>query len=229
MVIAMQEEKTEGIVLRSQDYKERHRIITLFSPQGLISLIVKNISRKNARLLSLTTPFSHGEYVYQYGKSDLFNYCDGTLLDDHLHLRQSLKSLKAAGTLANAILASQMAGKPAPALFALYRSYHKQIRHFDEPAPLLASFFLKLLKHEGLISISLQCANCGTAPALCLSSGESFCSQHTEAGSIAFSPAEWEMLLALEQVQQFSALRTLELSPSLTHKIQALFLSRTES
>ena len=41
----MQEEKIEGIVLRSQDYQERHRIITLFSPQGLISLIVKSTLR----------------------------------------------------------------------------------------------------------------------------------------------------------------------------------------
>src|ERR1700722_12761585 len=156
----MQEEKTEGVVLRSQDYKERHRIITLFSPLGLISMIVKSISRKNARLLSLTTPFSHGEYIYYQGRSDLLNYCDGTLLDDHLYLRQNLKLLQAAGTLANAILSSQMAGKPAPALFALYKSYHKQIRHFEEPAPLLASFILKLLKHEGLLSISSHCASC---------------------------------------------------------------------
>src|SRR5579862_3366288 len=150
----MHEEKTEGIVLRSQDYNERHRIITLFSPLGLISLIVKNISRKNASLLTLTTPFSHGEYLYSQGRSDLFKYHDGSLLDDHLGLRQNLKSLQAAGVLANAILTSQMAGKPAPALFALYKSYHKQVCHFDDPSPLIASFILKLLKHEGLLSLS---------------------------------------------------------------------------
>jgi len=225
----MQEEKTEGVVLRSQDYKERHRIITLFSPLGLISMIVKSISRKNARLLSLTTPFSHGEYIYYQGRSDLLNYCDGTLLDDHLYLRQNLKLLQAAGTLANAILSSQMAGKPAPALFALYKSYHKQIRHFEEPAPLLASFILKLLKHEGLLSISSHCASCDTTSACFLSHGESFCSQHAEQGAIAFSPSEWEILLALENAQQFSSLRVLQFSPLFVQKIQALFLSRTDS
>ena len=89
----MHEEKTEGIVLRSQDYKERHRIITLFTPLGLISLIVKGISRKNSHLLTLTTPFSHGEYIYRQGRSDLFRFHDGAVLDDHFDLRQSLRFL----------------------------------------------------------------------------------------------------------------------------------------
>jgi DNA repair protein RecO (recombination protein O) len=136
----MHEEKTEGIVLRSQDYKEHHRIITLFSPLGLINLIVKGISRKNTRLLMLTTPFSHGEYIYRQGRSDLLNFHDGTVLNDHLILRQSLKSLQTAGTLANAILTSQMNGKPAPVLFTLYKSYHRQACRFDDPMPLLGSF-----------------------------------------------------------------------------------------
>jgi DNA repair protein RecO (recombination protein O) len=222
----MNEEKTEGIVLRSQDFKERDRIITLFSPQGLISLIVKSISRKNARLLSLTTPFSHGEFIYRQSSSELFRFHDGTVLDDHLILRQNLKSLQTAGALANAILSSQMAGKPAPALFVLYKFYHKQISHFADPAPLLASFYLKLLKHEGLLSISSHCASCEKKTAHLLYNGESMCSQHNIQDAMHFSSSEWETLLSLDGAQQFSALRTLSLSPLFSQKINALFFSR---
>jgi DNA repair protein RecO (recombination protein O) len=224
----MQEEKIEGIVLRSQDYQERHRIITLFSPQGLISLIVKSISRKNARLLALTTPFSHGEYICRQGRSELLSFHDGTLLNDHLALRESLKALQAAGALAHAILTSQMPGKPAPALFALYRSYHKQVPSFDDPAPLLASFYLKLLKHEGLLSSSTCCSNCGESTARFLHHGESYCANHADPSAMAFSPSEWETLLFLDDAHQFSALRTLSLPPSLLQKIQTLFLSRLD-
>ncbi len=192
-------DKTEGIVLRSQDYKERHRLITLFTPQGLISLIVKSISRKNTRLLSLTTPFCHGEYHFRRGQSELLRFLDGTILDDHFHLRQSLASLQTAGALANAILTSQMASKPAPALFALYRSFHNQVPHFSDPTILLASFQLKLLKHEGLFAID---APCETLP---------------------FSPTEWDTILSLDAVQQFSALRNLNVPPPLAQKIQTLF------
>lgn len=220
------EEKTEGIVLRSQDFKERHRIITLFSPRGLISLIVKNISRRNTRLLTLTTPFSHGEFIYYQGTSELLRFHDGTLLDDHLILRQNLKSLQTAGALANAILSSQMASKPSPALFVLYKSYHKQIPCFEDPTPLLASFYLKLLKHEGLLSISPHCASCEKNPAHLLYNGESICSHHQIQDPIDFSSNEWETLLSLDNAQQFSILRTLSLSPLFFQKINTVFLSR---
>jgi len=222
----MHEEKTEGIVLRSQDYKEHHRIITLFSPLGLINLIVKSISRKNAHLLTLTTPFSHGEYIYHQGRSDLFRFHDGSVLDDHFSLRQNLRFLQTAGALANAILTSQMFGKPAPALFALYKSYHKQVCYSADPAPLLTSFYLKLLKHEGLLSISPDCASCKVATAQSLHNGESFCSQHAEQGATSFSSSEWEAILTLDRAQRFSALRAIILPPLLLQKIQTLFYLR---
>ena len=196
----MQEEKTDGIVLRSQDYKERHRIITLFTPEGLMSLIVRGISRKNARLLSLTTPFCHGEYHYIKGRSELMFFRDGSVIDDHLHLRQSLKALQTAGSLAHAILSSQMAGKPAPALFALYKSYHGQVAQFNlenDPEILLSSFYLKLLKYEGYLNIS-----------------------HEEE---PFSPSEWQLILTLEGALQFSTLRNLSVPPHFCKKIHALF------
>lgn len=224
----MHEEKTEGIVLRSQDYKERHRIITLFTPQGLTSLIVRGISRKNARLLTLTSPFCHGEYLYRKGHSELLSFRDGAVLDDHFHLRSSLKSLQTAGSLATAILTSQLPGKPAHALFTLYKLYHKHIAHFQEPDALIASFYLKLLKHEGLLSLSPTCASCDN-PSHRLREGESFCSQHSMANDIPFSLPEWDLLLALDNCSQFSILRSLSLSPHLAQKIHSLFLSRLNS
>jgi DNA repair protein RecO (recombination protein O) len=222
----MHEEKTEGIVLRSQDFKERHRIITLYSPEGLISLIVKNISRKNTRLLSLTTPFTLAEYHYRRGQSELLSFHDGTLLDDHLILRQSYTSLQAAGALANAILSSQMPGKSSPALFVLYKSYHKQVPGFTDPAALIASFYLKLLKHEGHLTISPHCAICDNTASRFLHEGESLCSKHPAQDAFHFSPAEWELLLTLDNAQQFSILRSLTLPPTFSQKINALFLSR---
>lgn len=222
----MHTEKVEGIVLRSQDFKERHRIITLFTAQGLISLIVKHISRKNTRLLALTTPFCHGEYLFQRSPLGLPRFQDGSILDDHMDLRQNFGFLQTAGTLAQTILTSQMPDKPAPTLFALYKSYHKQVPCFPDPMPLLASFSLKLLKHEGLLTISSQCTSCEVAPARLLQDGESVCPQHSLQEALPFSDAEWESLLVLSNAQQFSTLRSLTMLPSLSQKIQTLFQSR---
>lgn len=211
----MQEEKTEGIVLRSQDYKERHRIITLFTPEGRLSLIVRGISRKNTRLLSLTTPFCHGEYLYRRGHSELLSFRDGTILDDHYSLRNSLKSLQVAGALANAVLTSQMADKPAPALFSLYKSYHNQVPHFSNPEVLLASFQLKLLKHDGLLNTASYCSEDDDNSAFIL--------QEEADHGFDFSRSEKEHLWALDSALQFSSLRDFQLSPLLAQKIDAYF------
>ena len=215
----MEIEKIEGIVLRSQDYKESHRIITLFTPEGLISLIVRGISRKNSRLLTLTTPFCNAEYLYRKTHSELLSFRDGTVLDDHLSLRHSLASLQLAGSLANAILTSQMAGKPAPALYLLYKAYHKQASHFPNPGALLASFYLKLLKYEGHLTLSPHCAQCGSPNPSRLYEGESFCSC-TPRGLI-FTPSEWQLLLHLDNATHFSSL-DLTIAPSLPQKISTL-------
>ena len=93
------------------------------------------------------------------------------MIDEHLILRNKLSSLQAAGQLAQAILHSQLPGKPTPQLYLLFRAYFKQIHAFEDPANLIVSFKLKLLKHEGLMALSPTCSLCD-APALYLLDGK---------------------------------------------------------
>jgi DNA repair protein RecO (recombination protein O) len=145
-------EKVEGIVLRSLPYREQEKILTLFTAErGLISLIVKKISKKSSHLLALSSLFCQGEFLYEKGNSDLYRFLDGSLLDEHLFLRQNWRYLEAASKLTKALLHSQLPGKPAPHLYALFISYLRQIPHFEEPLGLFASFYLKLLHHEGVL------------------------------------------------------------------------------
>ncbi|MBS0653333.1 MAG: DNA repair protein RecO [Verrucomicrobia bacterium] len=222
-----QEEKAEGIVLRAFDYKDRQRIITVFTQEsGIISLIIKGISKKNFRLLSLSTPFSQVEVHFKKGKTDLFRYVDGTIIDEHLRLREQYAYLQTAGGLAQAILQSQLPGKPAPSLYLLFRSFLKQVPLFDNHATLLASFRLKLLRHEGLLALSPECTHCTDAPARYLLQGESVCALHQAPSAIAFNEEEWGTLNHLESTQQFSKLRSLHIPPHFPDLIAAYFRDR---
>lgn len=150
-------EKSEGIVLRSIDYQDKQKIITLFTPEaGLMSLFMRRISPRNLALLSLATPFSQAEFHYTKGRSDLYGFRDGTLIEGNLHLRGSLSHLQTAGELVQTILLSQLPGKPAPALYALLTTYIKHIPQFEDPSPLIASFYLKVLHHEGLLCLETE-------------------------------------------------------------------------
>ena len=220
----MQEERTLGIVLRSLDYKDSQRIITVFTPIGLLSFIVKGITRRTS-LLALTTPFSEGEFIFRRSRSDLLSFLDGTVNDNHLPLRQRLSSLETAGSLAHAILSSQLDGKSSTDLYQLFRFYLKQVPSFESPSSLLASFQLKLLLHEGLLALSSQCNRC-SKESVFLSKGESLCSAHPLEEGFQFSPEEWTLLLQLEQAKQFSALRALVLTTPLCQKIDVFFKYR---
>jgi len=218
------EEKTEGIVLRSFDYKDHKRIITVFSQEcGLISLITRKIAKNNYRFLSLTTPFSQIEVVFKRGRSELFQLIDGTVLQEHLQLRERYLFLQTAGQLAQAIIRSQMPGKSTPALYLLFRSFLKQIPTFPDLPLLLSAFYLKLLRHEGLIAIAPQCTHCLEQPARFLLNGESLCDQHTTPEAHSFSTEEWNCLLTIDQSQHFSSLSPPHFSSDLAEKISHLF------
>ena len=222
----MKEEKTEGIVLRTLEYKECQRIVTVFTPYaGMISVIVKGISPRKISLLSLCSPFSEVEFLVKRGRSELLFFVDGSVLDAHLQLRLALPSLDSAGQMAQAILASQLSGKPAYEIYYLFRSYLKQIPTFESPTVLLASFQLKLLTLEGLLALSSKCNVCERKSEL-LSHGECLCRLHCTEEQFSFHPDEWASLLTLHHAKHFSELRHLCLHPSLLHKIDTYFKHR---
>lgn len=219
----MKQEKTEGIVLRSFDYKERGRIITVFSSDyGMIDLVAASLSKKKSYLLSLTSPFSQGEFVFTRGKSTLYRFQDGTLINPHAVLRQKLSSLNVASQIIQAIILSQLPGKSALALYQMTLAYLKQVALFEDPSPLIVSFYLKLLKHEGLLQLQKKCSYCDQ-PACGLNQGASICSMHQDSDSLIVTSEEWMDLFILSEARQFQILKQISISPGLLNKIESCF------
>jgi DNA repair protein RecO (recombination protein O) len=219
----MKEERSEGIVLRSVPFKEKERILTLFTPHfGLISLIVKSLNTKSSHLLSLTTPFSQGEFIYKKGRSDLYQFQDGDLHFDHLALRNSLAHLQTAGAIAQAILSSQLPGKPSSALYTLFAAYLRQIPFFTCPHTLASSFYLKMLKHDGILTLQNICMHCAQ-PAAGIYKGESICPIHKGLGAVFFSSMEWPLLLELQNSRSMDSLKKLCVSSELAQTIRKYF------
>ncbi len=220
------EEQTEAIVLRSIKFKEQQRIITLFTKEsGVLSLIVKGVHQKKGSLINLTTPLCRGEFHYRKGPSNLHRFLDGSILDMHLPLRQSYDHLETASLHLQAINISQLPDTPAPILYALCASYLKQLKEFDHPKTLTGSFYLKLLKHEGLIALHSKCHQCN-AVAQTLSEGENLCTMCSMPNSFHFTSEEWDSLLILSSARAFKDLQTVNITNSLFELIQQLFAQR---
>ncbi|MBS0629923.1 MAG: DNA repair protein RecO [Verrucomicrobia bacterium] len=212
----------EGLVLKSIDYKDQQKIITLFTPtRGMISLIVKGISRKKAHLLTLTSPLTQAEYHFAIGRTDLYTFQDGTPINTHLNLRSNLDHLQTATRFAEALLTTQFPGKPAPALYQLLLTYLKVLPNFTDPTALKGSFLLKLLKHDGHLALNQHCSHCDS-PSTHYAMGECFCKSHSPSYAISLAPE----LFILTEARAIAELQALKMNPELMDRIEKMFKER---
>lgn len=158
----METHKTEGVILRAVKYGEKDQILTVFTPEsGLVKLFSRS---QGTRSFSRTSPLTRVEIVYSMGKGTLYPLQQATLLESYPALRQDYRTLQAGCGLLEAVRLSQFVGKSAAPLYLLLTLYLNRLQELPHPEVALMSFYLKILKYEGLLSSS---------PSLSLSEEES--------------------------------------------------------
>jgi DNA repair protein RecO (recombination protein O) len=201
----MKEERSEGIVLRAVPYSDTRRILTVLMPEeGIISLASRVLSPSLAKLAAATTPFSRSEFLYRRGRGEVHRLIDASMLDDHLALRSESKRLECAGEIIQVLLKTQLHGKPTPALYELTKAYLHRMQLSPHPQNLLASFYLKLLKHEGLLRWSNLCASC-EKPVVYFCRGRGTCASHHSLPCHGVNKGEWQMIGTLADSRSFKA------------------------
>lgn len=215
----MTEEKSPGVLLQAIPYLGRKRILKVFTPEGGLITLMAKASLSSA----FSAPFCIAEWVYRKGSREIHSLQEASLIDSLLDLKKDFATLSAAGSMAQDLLRSQLPGKKGNALYTLLCACLSKLPAFANPQILAASFRLKLLLHEGLLSLSPDCSVCGS-PASRLQQGESFCPAHAPHTEFSFSPSDWETLLHLAYSRQFSQLQNLSSAPF--QQIERLFRER---
>lgn len=136
----------EGIVMKTVPYRDRDRVVTLFTEEGLISVMMYRPKAGLAEMLTV------GEYEVEKGKGELWKLKDGYVIRGQRQLCKTIPEMDVAGKMIQAILRTQMPEKATPGLYPFFRAYLSQVCGFKNLPNLLYSFYLKLLKHEGLLS-----------------------------------------------------------------------------
>jgi DNA repair protein RecO (recombination protein O) len=198
----MSHESSKALVLRSLFFKDNQKILTLFSESfGLISLVMKGCSAPFKG--SLSQPFCEAEFFFTKGSSDLRKYQDGSIIDLHLPLRNKLSYLKTASSMIKAVLTSQLPEKHSPHLYALISSFLKQVPLFSFQETLLACFYLKFLRHEGLY--------------------------HKDCTLPSISLEEQQILAKLAYLQSFDELKKEEIPPFLFTYVETFFFDQIKN
>ena len=219
---------TEAIVLKSLEFKEYDKILTLLSPDfGLFSLYVKMGKKKHMQAHALVTPFTRAEYQFTRGRTDLFRFHDGSTLDQHLCLRKSYKTITTAAKMVGAICSSQLPHTEDPALYQLFRVLLGHLTKSEDPAPLLALFYLKLLKHGGTWQEGDCCQRCDkrVEQEFYRFGGELFCQHCAPPPSTIFNSQEHRALGQLCHLTNLALLEGFASPGDLHQKITSLFES----
>lgn len=144
---------TEGVVLRVTPFKEHDQIASLFTLQeGKLQIITSRAGKKSAAPLN---PLMRIEMHLKGASGSLYRVSNYSLLDSYLGLRQQYTLLTNGCMLLKAIDLSQQGQKSAPKLYQLLMFYLNKLHELKQSEVGLSSFYLKILRHEGLFVLRL--------------------------------------------------------------------------
>lgn len=146
----MEEIKLKAIVLSSIDYKEKDKIINLFSlEQGLISANLRGVRSKAAKLKFASQPFCFGDFVL-VKKGATSTVISATAEDNFFELTKDYGAYTKAFTLLEVIKNSLMENQQSPLIFINTLKALKLIAYDKvNPSLVLNKFIVGVLKVLG--------------------------------------------------------------------------------
>lgn len=154
-------EKLEGIVLKTQDYGETHKIVTIFSKRiGKFTALARGAKKTKSRMAAVTQPFIHGEF-FVYLNKGLSTIQQGEVINSNRAVREDI--LKTAFTAYIVELTDKLVDPDEPD-YPLYEQLIKTIswiaEHDDADIPIMM-YELKLYRKGGFAPTVDRCINCG--------------------------------------------------------------------
>lgn len=154
--------RVEGIVIRSMDYGEGNKIITLCTKShGKVGVLVRGAKKVRSRHAAATQLFTYGEYVFFRGMGHIgtLNSCEileaNHLLREQLHLAAYASY---AAELMDKALHDEEAGGP---MFDQFHTYLRAIAEGKDVQVTTHLFEMKLWQRTGVAPQLHACVACG--------------------------------------------------------------------
>ena len=156
------EEIVNAVVIKSVDYGENDKILTLFSlERGVISARIKGVKKQSAKLKVFAEPFCFSEYVL-VSKNNFFTVINGSVLENFYSIRLDIEKFYAGNVLLEFIRKFSPENVIAKELFAALITTLKNLSASDNTDYNLLSFLIEGLKETGYALSVNSCASCGS-------------------------------------------------------------------
>ena len=153
--------KCEGIVIRSIDYGETNKIITLYTREfGKIGVMARGAKKPSSRFSAVTQLFHYGTYLFQ-GSRGLGQLQQAETIESFRSIREDIFLTAYASFIAELLDKGTEERKTSSSLYDLF---YLSLRYIDEeydPEIIMNIVELKMLSVFGFAPELNRCVNCG--------------------------------------------------------------------
>ena len=155
-------QKCEGIVIRTTDYGETNKIVTLYTREwGKVGIMARGAKKPNSRLSSITQLFTHGYFLVQRG-SGLGSLQQGEINTSMRSIGEDIFLTAYASYIVELTDKCTEEKKSNPFHFELLYQTLNYMNEGYEPDILMNIYEMKMLNVMGLYPILNQCSVCGS-------------------------------------------------------------------
>lgn len=198
--------RVEGIVIRSMDYGEGNKIITLCTEShGKIGVLVRGAKKVKSRYAALTQLFTFGEFAFFRQNSGLGTLNSGEIIESHFSLREDLY-LAAYASYACELLDKTLQDEEVGSFwFTQLKACLEGLSAGKDPQIVIHLFEMKILQAAGYGPSFEACISCGrvddslsVSPRL----GGKLCRacRHHDPAALQLTPGTYKLLSLFEKV-----------------------------
>ncbi len=156
-------EKIDGIIIRTQDYRESHKLVTIISKKlGKFTALARGAKKPKSRMAAVTQPFIYAQFFVYVNNSGLSTIQQGEMIYSFRAIRENI--IKTAYAAYAAELTDKLMDSQTPDVFLFDELYQTLIwieEHEDADIPLMM-YELKLYHKGGFAPTVDRCSNCGS-------------------------------------------------------------------
>lgn len=184
----------EGIILKTRDYGETHKIVTIFTKElGKLSAIARGANKPKSKLSAISQMFIQGDFLV-YVTKGLSTVQQGEIIASYRYIREDILKTAYASFIIELTDKLVDERKPDPFIYNQLCQTLTWINEKDEFMIPLLMFEMKLFSKGGFAPIVDRCVNCGrtnTLTSFSIQEGGVLCEQcyPIDARAVQLSPS----------------------------------------
>lgn len=152
--------KVQGIVLKSINFNDSDKILTIFTKErGKIQAIAKGVRKPKSKNIASTQVFSLSEFILYKGKN-LYNLNQSEIINSYYPLRDDLNKLSYASYIIELTSTGLIEEEVNIKIFGLLIKTLDLILKQDQYEQIIRAFELKFISYLGYRPHLIDCVNC---------------------------------------------------------------------